>query len=59
MTSVYVIGPEGGPYKIGVAVYPQHRAKELQTGNPYRLVVHYEVPVTEGAALEVEGEEAG
>lgn len=34
---VYVIGPEGGPYKIGVSGGIGQRLKDLQTGNWERL----------------------
>ena len=36
---VYVIGPEGGPFKIGVATSVDARRYSLQTGNPHRLYV--------------------
>jgi len=36
-----VIGPEGGPYKVGIAGDPQKRCEALQTGNPEKLAVHH------------------
>jgi len=52
---VYVIGPDAGPQKIGVALKPHVRMKELQTGNPAQLRVHHAVDVGEFAARDVEG----
>jgi len=36
---IYFIGGEDGPIKIGIAVNPSARLKELQTGHPARLSV--------------------
>jgi T5orf172 domain len=39
---VYVIGEEdGGPFKIGSAIDPVKRLRDLQVGNPRRLRVEY------------------
>jgi hypothetical protein len=44
---LYVIGAVGGaaPCKIGISNDPDRRVKQLQTGFPERLVVHYREPV--------------
>lgn len=41
---VYVIGPAGGPYKVGVATDPEHRLATLQTGFPSKLMLHQAHP---------------
>lgn len=41
MTSVYVIAAEGTtiPCKVGIAINPVQRARELSCGSPRRLIV--------------------
>lgn len=54
---VYVIGTASGPVKIGIAVDPERRLKELQTGYPQKLTIFDfvgELPA--GAARRVEQE---
>ena len=41
--AVYVVGTESGPYKIGIAADIPKRIAQLQTGNPYPLVLHREL----------------
>lgn len=50
---VYVIRATSTPatYKIGIALDPQRRMRELQTGNPYRLELAY---VLSGGGFAVE-----
>lgn len=38
---VYVIGPDGGPYKIGFATNLRSRLQGLQTGNHLPLACHF------------------
>lgn len=40
-TSIYVIGPKGGPYKIGFSANPTARLSSLQTGTTDYLILHY------------------
>jgi hypothetical protein len=40
-TSIYVIGPEGGPFKIGYSACPHSRLSSLQTGSTQKLILHY------------------
>lgn len=42
--SVYVIGPEGGPFKVGVSHDPHDRMQTLQTGSPIVLRLHFHEP---------------
>jgi hypothetical protein len=44
---LYVIAPKAGiaPCKIGISKDPDRRVKQLQTGFPERLMVHYREPV--------------
>lgn len=51
---VYVIGPDVGPQKIGIALRPALRVREIQTGNPAALRVALEFDPEECAALQVE-----
>lgn len=41
-TSIYVIGPVGGPFKIGYAGDPRARLSNLQVGQAVDLIIHYE-----------------
>lgn len=50
----YVIGPNTGPQKIGIAVAPDLRAESLQPGNPQRLRVALELDTGEHHAASVE-----
>lgn len=36
-SKIYVIGPLGGPYKIGISNNPESRLSDLQLGNPAHL----------------------
>lgn len=40
-TSIYVIGPKDGPFKIGYSASPSHRLSSLQTGTTEYLMLHY------------------
>ncbi len=51
---VYVIGPEAGLQKIGIATDPRTRLAALQTASPARLKIHASVAVPFGAAHDVE-----
>lgn len=39
--SLYVIGPRGGPLKIGIAENVRSRRAELNIGNPFYLRIHH------------------
>lgn len=41
LTSIYIIGPEGGPYKIGYAADPKSRLSNLQVGQAVEIKLHY------------------
>lgn len=43
MCSVYLIGSEPGPKKIGIATDVYRRLKQLQTGNPIKLEIFHTV----------------
>lgn len=51
---VYVIGPETGLQKVGLATNPRARLAHLQTGNPLDLILHASVPVPFDEGLLVE-----
>lgn len=51
---VYVIGTEGGPFKIGVATSLRDRLSGIQIGNPIKMIVHYSVEVADTDAFAVE-----
>jgi predicted GIY-YIG superfamily endonuclease len=51
---IYVIGCDYGPYKIGLSKHPEKRLKQLQTGFPYKLHVHYTHEVDEKQVRNVE-----
>jgi hypothetical protein len=38
---IYVIGTDKKPYKIGFSNKPARRLKDLQTGHPEQLTIHY------------------
>lgn len=42
LTSIYVIGPEAGPFKIGYSASPTARLSSLQTGTTEYLRLHYQ-----------------
>ena len=52
MQSVYVIGPKGGPYKIGKSRDIQRRLAELQTGNHQKLNVFFSIEDEDCSGLE-------
>ena len=52
MQKIYVIGPEAGPFKVGISNSPQKRLVALQTGNPARLSLHFEMDSEDAARLE-------
>ena len=55
MTSyIYIIGSDKPPYKVGISKNPQRRLKNLQTGHPYPLAIHFivETSVTNNKLLE-------
>lgn len=51
---VYVIGPEVGPQKIGIAMAPDLRVRELQSGNPAKLHIALTLDTGEHLAAKVE-----
>jgi hypothetical protein len=53
---VYVIGPQKGLQKIGMATDPQIRLATLQTASPHDLLIHAAIAVPFGAAPDVEGQ---
>jgi hypothetical protein len=52
MDSVYVIGPENGPFKIGISNDVERRLVGLQTGNPNRLTIHFSMEHPQARDLE-------
>lgn len=38
---IYVLGPAGGPYKVGHSVEPTTRLATLQIGRESRLIMHH------------------
>lgn len=55
MPFIYVIGPENGPYKVGVTTSVEARLSALQTGNHQELMVHrrYEADNLTSAGMQV------
>ena len=45
MSYIYVIGGTDKPYKIGISNDPKRRLKDLQTGHPNKLKIHYKEKV--------------
>lgn len=41
LTSIYVIGPKDGPFKIGYSASPSARLSSLQTGTTEFPMIHY------------------
>jgi hypothetical protein len=54
MNYIYVIGGTNKPYKIGITGNLEQRLKNLQTGHPYELKIHYieEIPESQVRLLE-------
>lgn len=52
MEYVYVIGPDGGPYKIGRASNPEGRLRDLQVGSYETLQIHHLFETDDSMALE-------
>lgn len=53
-TFIYVVGPAGGPNKVGLTADPQKRLRTLQTGHYLSLSVHHseKVPWSDAALIE-------
>lgn len=51
-SNVYVIGPEKGPFKIGITNDVDKRLRALQTANPRKLAVHFSIAAEDAAAIE-------
>lgn len=56
--SVYVIGPDRGPFKVGISGDVERRRKALQTSHYERLTIHLTVDVTNARVLEADFHEA-
>lgn len=54
LTSIYVIGPTEGPYKIGYSGNPRSRLSSLQTGTTQSLLIHYEEEAETSKAVVIE-----
>lgn len=52
MRMVYVIGPEDGPYKVGIAGDPVRRLSEIQTGNHLPMRLHFVAEAVNAKAKE-------
>lgn len=52
MALLYVIGPECGPWKIGISDNPRGRLTELQVGSPIPLRIHHEMLVHDAHGIE-------
>jgi len=54
-TSLYVMGAEGGPMKIGLAKMPERRLRSVQTGHarPVRLLASWPVPLDKARDIEL------
>ena len=52
--SIYVIGPENGPYKIGFSSDPVSRLSNLQVSSPVVLKLHYSESTTLAKAKIIE-----
>lgn len=56
-TVLYVIGPVGGPFKIGIADNVKSRRSILNVGNPaYLRIIYYHYASSEAEAREMEAE---
>jgi hypothetical protein len=40
--SIYIIGPDGGPYKVGWSKDPKSRLGNLQVGQAVEVKIHYQ-----------------
>lgn len=54
MNYIYVIGGTEKPYKIGITNNPERRLKNLQTGHPYELKIHYKEEIPESQVRLIE-----
>jgi predicted GIY-YIG superfamily endonuclease len=54
MAYVYVIGGTEKPYKIGITNNPERRLKNLQTGHPFELKIHYKEEIPESQVRLIE-----
>ena len=54
MNYIYVIGGTEKPYKIGITNNLKRRLKDIQTGHPFKLHVHYseEIPMEQVRLIE-------
>lgn len=52
MESIYIIGPESGPYKVGKTSDVSKRLAALQTANPFRLKVHFSIQEGDASGAE-------
>ena len=55
MNYIYVIGGTEKPYKIGITNNLKRRLKDIQTGHPFKLQVHYseEIPIEQVRLIEL------
>ena len=54
LTSIYIIGPKDGPFKIGYSGNPTHRLSTLQTGTTDFLMLHYKEETETEKAIVIE-----
>jgi predicted GIY-YIG superfamily endonuclease len=54
LTSIYVIGPENGPFKIGYSDDPQRRLSNIQTGQAVEVKLFYSEQAESGVAKIIE-----
>jgi hypothetical protein len=54
MTYIYIIGNRDSLQKIGYAINPAKRLKQLQTGNPEELFLHHKIEVPDDRARLIE-----
>lgn len=54
MNYIYVIGGTEKPYKIGITRNLEQRLKNLQTGHPYELKIHYKEEIPESQVRLIE-----
>jgi hypothetical protein len=52
--SIYIIGPEGGPFKIGWSADPQSRLTNIQVGQALTVQLWYHEPVEASLAPVIE-----
>lgn len=53
-STIYIIGPVQGPFKIGYAADARSRLSNLQVGQAVELLIHYEEKVESGRAKIIE-----